>query len=61
MTDTSTALTLIISPTYHQKINEIRSKHDKAYPRWMPHINFMFPFVPLEQFPEVRHFKCQKV
>ena len=43
---TSTALTFVLPDEVHDKINEIRSVSDKAYPRWMPHINFIFPFVP---------------
>ena len=51
--DTTTALTLVFPEETHQKINEIRSKYDKAYPRWAPHINFIFPFVPVEKFDEI--------
>jgi len=32
------------------QIQEIRERHDKAYQRWMPHINLLFPFVPEDQF-----------
>jgi len=41
--DVTTALTLILPNTPF--INGTRSEHDNAYQRWMPHINFMFPFV----------------
>ena len=51
--DTTSALTLAFPDDTHQKINEIRSKYDKAYPRWMPHINFIFPFVPVDKFDEI--------
>jgi len=34
-------------------IQEIRKVHDKAYKRWMPHINLLYPFVSGEYFPEV--------
>ena len=51
--DTCTALCLVFPTETHQKINEIRTKYDKAYPRWMPHINFIFPFVPAERFDEM--------
>jgi len=43
--DTTTSLTLIISKEFHKKINKIRQKYDDAFPRWMPHVNFIFPFI----------------
>ena len=48
--DVTTALTLVIPDEFHEMINSVRKEHDRAYPRWMPHINFIFPFVPEEQF-----------
>jgi len=51
--DVTSALTLVIPSEYVDKINEIRSKQDKAYPRWMPHINFLFPFVEEHEFDDV--------
>jgi len=54
MTDTTTALAVLPAHTHWGKINEIRSKHDRANPRWMPHINFIFPFVPTDLFPAVK-------
>lgn len=53
-TDVTTALTLVIPSELHSGINKIRSKYDRAYPRWMPHMNFIFPFVPREQFNDVK-------
>lgn len=51
--DTCTALTLVFPIGTHSKINEIRSKHDKAYGRWFPHINFLFPFVSVGEFDNI--------
>jgi hypothetical protein len=49
---TTTALALIVDPgALCTSINVIRAEHDKAFPRWMPHVNFYFPFVPIESFP----------
>eukprot|EP00035_Acanthoeca_spectabilis_P033828 m.25635 g.25635 ORF g.25635 m.25635 type:complete len:449 (-) comp6219_c0_seq1:1853-3199(-) len=31
-------------------IQAIREKHDKHLVRWMPHINLLYPFVPIEEF-----------
>ncbi len=56
--DVTTALALILPPEYHEKINSIRKDNDRAYPRWMPHINFLFPFISLENFDEY-HNKLQ--
>ena len=51
--EVTTALTLVIPIEFHNKINEIRSKYDRAYPRWMPHINFFFPFVTQTELKNV--------
>jgi len=34
-------------------IQDIRKLHDKAYPRWVPHINLLYPFIPSEEFGAV--------
>jgi 2'-5' RNA ligase len=52
--DVTTALTLVIPNEFHDAINTIRSKYDRAYPRWMPHMNFIFPFVPRDKFNDVK-------
>jgi len=36
-----------------QQIQQIRKLYDKAYARWMPHINMVYPFIPGENFPDV--------
>ena len=54
MTETTTALTLVVPKELHDAINSIRKTYDKAFPRWMPHINFLFPFVPEERFNEIK-------
>uniref|UniRef100_A0A6B2L6N7 2'-5' RNA ligase family protein n=1 Tax=Arcella intermedia TaxID=1963864 RepID=A0A6B2L6N7_9EUKA len=33
-----------------EQIQDIRKKHDKAYERWLPHINLLYPFVQSSQF-----------
>ena len=48
--DVTAALTLCIPQEFADKINEVRRIHDKAYPRWMPHVNFLFPFVEEKDF-----------
>ena len=44
--DTCTALAFVLPERYGSKVEPIRRSHDKAYVRWMPHINFLFPFFP---------------
>lgn len=46
-----TALTIIMPNHMHDYIDNFRRNNDKAYPRWQPHINLLFPFVKEEQFP----------
>jgi len=58
--DTTTALTVILPKENWDKVNSIRKNHDKAYSRWMPHVNLLFPFVPQEKFEEY-YEKLQKV
>jgi 2'-5' RNA ligase len=53
MADVTTALTLVAPQDFHDEINKIRRDYDRAYPRWMPHINFLFPFVSEDQFDTV--------
>mmetsp|Transcript_17389 Transcript_17389/g.20471 ORF Transcript_17389/g.20471 Transcript_17389/m.20471 type:complete len:183 (+) Transcript_17389:61-609(+) len=52
--DVTTALTLVIPEEFHDHINIIRQQYDKAFPRWMPHINFLFPFVGEEHFESIQ-------
>lgn len=53
MSDVTTALAILVTSQEEvDKINGIRADHDRAYSRWMPHINFLFPFVPVEEFDE---------
>jgi len=59
--DTTTALAIVIPEQFHEKINTIRKEHDKAYPRWMPHINILFPFLPKNRFEEIHNRLEQKL
>lgn len=36
-----------------QKIQDIRRRYDKAYLRWPPHINVLWPFYPSGYFDQV--------
>ena len=48
-----TALCLIPPENVWEQIQSIRAVHDKAYPRWMPHINLIYPFAPESDFDAV--------
>ncbi|KAJ3212777.1 hypothetical protein HDU83_009174 [Entophlyctis luteolus] len=50
MSDVSTALAIVLPEHLHDIVNAVRAKHDSAYPRWPPHINLIFPFIPLSEF-----------
>jgi len=43
--DAHRALCLLPPPSLAQTIDVVRAAHDKAHPRWPPHINIAFPFV----------------
>ncbi|CAF4827340.1 unnamed protein product, partial [Rotaria sp. Silwood2] len=49
-----TALCLIPPENVWEQIQSIRSKYDKAYPRWMPHINLIYPFVSDSEFANIK-------
>ena len=51
--NTCAALTLIIPTRLTNDIEYIRKEHDKAYDRWMPHINLLFPFVQNDKIPDI--------
>jgi poly(A) polymerase len=36
----------------NEQIQAIRAKHDPAFGRWQPHINFCFPFVDTPAFEQ---------
>ena len=49
----TSALSIVIPDEFVAKINQIRAMNDKAYPRWMPHINLIFPFCDQSKFDNV--------
>jgi poly(A) polymerase len=46
----TTALALVLPHSMLGPIQDIRREHDPSFERWMPHINLVYPFVPLEDF-----------
>lgn len=61
--DTTAAITLVVPDDLNKKINEIRSIYDKAYLRWMSHINLIFPFISLndDKLKEVENMLDKKL
>lgn len=55
-----TALCIIPPENLWKSIQMIRSIHDKAYARWMPHINLIYPFFPESEFDQVKE-KLERV
>ena len=52
-TNLCTALVIPVPAKLHAVINAIRSKHDRAYPRWTPHISIKSRFVDPASFGAV--------
>ncbi|KUJ18691.1 uncharacterized protein LY89DRAFT_732244 [Mollisia scopiformis] len=44
-----TALAIVAPPQFRTEIDSLRKIHDKAYERWDPHINVLYPFVDPDQ------------
>jgi endonuclease/exonuclease/phosphatase family metal-dependent hydrolase/2'-5' RNA ligase/predicted nucleotidyltransferase len=49
---TQTALAIIAPKQFQAEIDAIRKIHDKAYGKWEPHLNVIYPFVPLSALPK---------
>jgi len=45
LTSTQTALAFIVPKHIQSEINSLRRLHDKAFSKWQPHINILYPFV----------------
>ncbi|KAL2153146.1 hypothetical protein VTH82DRAFT_4301 [Thermothelomyces myriococcoides] len=47
-----TALALVPPKSLWPRIDRLRALYDRAYPRWPPHVNLVYPFVRPEQLDE---------
>lgn len=57
MADTKSALAFVLSTddtAIYNVVESIRTSNDKAFTRWPPHINFIFPFVSSQNFDETK-------
>ncbi|KAF2444508.1 hypothetical protein P171DRAFT_33737 [Karstenula rhodostoma CBS 690.94] len=49
-----TALCVIPPRHWCEEIDKLRSLYDKAFEKWPPHVNLIYPFVSLERLPEAK-------
>jgi endonuclease/exonuclease/phosphatase family metal-dependent hydrolase/2'-5' RNA ligase len=49
LTSTATAIAIVAPEHLRPEINSLRKLHDKAYRKWEPHINLLYPFVDPSQ------------
>lgn len=50
-TSRNTALCIIPPRSQWPKVDQLRSHYDKAYGKWPPHINLVYPFVQVDALP----------
>jgi 2'-5' RNA ligase len=51
LTSRETALCIIPPRTQWSKVDQLRSHYDRAYGKWPPHINLVYPFVQVDALP----------
>jgi poly(A) polymerase Pap1/endonuclease/exonuclease/phosphatase family metal-dependent hydrolase len=49
LNSTKTAIAIILPASHSSDVNAIRSVHDKAFHKWPPHINILYPSVTIDQ------------
>lgn len=47
------AMAILLPSRYVAHVNQIRSLYDKAYEKWVPHINLLYPFVDETELEKV--------
>jgi 2'-5' RNA ligase/endonuclease/exonuclease/phosphatase family metal-dependent hydrolase len=52
LASTATALAIVVPARLQSEVNALRKVHDKAYRRWVPHINILYPFVETSRLRE---------
>ncbi|KAL1953500.1 hypothetical protein VTO42DRAFT_2753 [Malbranchea cinnamomea] len=56
-----TALCIFPPSDREEEINRLRSLYDKAYTRWPPHMNIVYPFVPVDRLSEAIERICTEL
>lgn len=51
LTSRDTALCIIPPRSQWSKVDQLRSHYDRAYGKWPPHINLVYPFVQVDALP----------
>ncbi|KAI1345022.1 hypothetical protein F5Y15DRAFT_14843 [Xylariaceae sp. FL0016] len=58
LTSYDTALCLIPPSHVWPSIDRLRSLYDKAYEKWPPHVNLIYPFVPIDDLSQATDLIC---
>lgn len=51
LTSRDTALCIIPPRGQWSKVDQLRSHYDRAYGKWPPHVNLVYPFVQVDALP----------
>lgn len=51
VTSRDTALCIIPPRSQWTKVDQLRSHYDRAYGKWPPHVNLVYPFVQVDALP----------
>jgi len=57
----TSAIVIVPPQNLWDQIQTIRKDYDKAYYRWMPHINMIYPFIPNDKFKEAEPIIREKL
>jgi 2'-5' RNA ligase len=51
LTSRDTALCIIPPRSQWSKVDQLRSRYDRAYGKWPPHVNVLYPFIQIDALP----------
>lgn len=61
LSSTQTALAIVVPYSHSGDIDALRSVHDKAFRKWPPHLNILYPFVDPEHLESALKILGQKL